>query len=129
MSKPILITLGFISLGLGIIGSFLPILPTTPFVLLSAYLFSKSSNKWYQWLIKMPRFGKSIEDWNERGVISLKSKIICVVSVSFVMIWLAFFSPYHLAIRIIIPIILIGVLSYVCTRPSEELTKKDSEII
>jgi uncharacterized membrane protein YbaN (DUF454 family) len=48
--------LGWIALGLGALGSFLPILPTTPFILLAAYLFSKRSDKLYNCLIKIPKF-------------------------------------------------------------------------
>lgn len=118
MKKPIYISLGFISLGLGILGSVLPILPTTPFVLLSAYLFSKSSDRWYQWLIKMPQFGKNIKDWNDNGIISLKAKIICTLTVSTVMIWIIFYSIYPQIVKIIIPIVLSFVLIFVCTRPS-----------
>ena len=78
MKQKILAFLGFISLGLGIIGAFLPLLPTTPFVLLSAYLFAKSSEKMHNWIMNHRIFGKLIRDFNENKAIPLHVKIIAI---------------------------------------------------
>ena len=118
MSRQILLALGFISLGLGLIGSVLPLLPTTPFLLLSAYFFSKSSDKWYNWLINLPKIGGQIKDWNEHGVISVKSKIFCVISIICVTIWISFFLEVHYIVKLVIPSILILLLVFILTRPS-----------
>jgi uncharacterized protein len=76
--KKILIILGFVSLILGIIGAFLPILPTTPFVLLSAWLFARSSEKFHRKLLNHKIFGKLIRDFQEDKSIPLHTKIISV---------------------------------------------------
>ncbi|MFP2768097.1 YbaN family protein [Oceanisphaera sp. KMM 10153] len=61
--------LGCISLGLGMLGAFLPVLPTTPFVLLAACLFGKSSPRVHRWLVNHPWFGGMIRDWQaHRGL-------------------------------------------------------------
>jgi len=70
--------LGFIFLGLGVIGVFLPLLPTTPFLLVSAGCFAKSSDKWHQWLLSNKIFGTIIKDWQERKCISISTKIIAI---------------------------------------------------
>ena len=78
MLKKLLATLGVISLALVIIGAFLPLLPTTPFVLLSAYLFAKSSEKFHQRLLNHKIFGQLIRDYNEDKSIPLHAKIIAI---------------------------------------------------
>lgn len=70
--------LGFIFLGLGVVGVFLPLLPTTPFLLVAAGCFAKSSEKWHQWLLSNRIFGPVIADWQERKCISVSTKIIAV---------------------------------------------------
>lgn len=75
MKKLLLKTLGIISLILAIIGIFLPILPTTPFLLLSSFLFVRSSDKLYNWLINHRVFGQYIKDYQLNKTIPLKVKI------------------------------------------------------
>ncbi|MCG8572146.1 MAG: YbaN family protein [Spirochaetes bacterium] len=76
MLKIIYIALGTISLGLGIIGIFLPGLPTTPFLLLSAALYVRSSQRLYHWLIEHKWFGGYIKNFQERKAMTLKAKIL-----------------------------------------------------
>ena len=81
--KVLLIALGTISLGLGILGIFLPLLPTTPLLLLAAALYVRSSPKLYDWLMNHPRLGTYIRNFRENKAIPRRAKI---VSVS--MVWL-----------------------------------------
>ena len=76
--KYILIVLGSISLALGVIGIFLPLLPTTPFLLLSATLYVRSSEKLYEWLISQKYLGTYIRNFREHKAIPLRAKIISV---------------------------------------------------
>ena len=76
--KYLLIILGSISLALGVIGIFLPLLPTTPFLLLSAALYVRSSDKLYQWLIHQKYLGTYIRNFREHKAIPLRAKIISV---------------------------------------------------
>jgi len=69
MKRMFLVSAGFISIGLGIIGVFVPLLPTTAFMLLAAWLFSKSSPHWRLWLLNHRWFGKHIRNYTEhRGI-------------------------------------------------------------
>lgn len=70
----LLILIGLTSLLLGIIGIFLPLLPTTPFVLLSAYCFAKSSPRLHAWILANRHFGPSIQQWQNHRTISPKAK-------------------------------------------------------
>ena len=73
--KIILLLLGILSLVLGVIGIFLPVLPTTPFLLLSATLFLRSSQKLYDWLLSHPYLGEYIRNFKEHRAIPLRVKI------------------------------------------------------
>ena len=71
-------SMGFIFLGLGVIGVFLPLLPTTPFLLVSAACFARSSERWHQWLLSNRIFGPMITDWQERKCIARSTKIFAI---------------------------------------------------
>jgi len=77
--------LGFITLFLAFLGVALPLLPTVPFLLLSAFFFSKSSQRMHQWLMSHKLFGKMIEDWHERRAISRKAKYLATLSMGLVL--------------------------------------------
>jgi len=76
--KKIYVFFGILSLFIGFIGIFLPLLPTTPFLLLSAILFSKGSKKLHDWLINHKLFGKYIYEFTVEKAIPLNAKIISI---------------------------------------------------
>jgi uncharacterized membrane protein YbaN (DUF454 family) len=76
--KYLFVCLGIISLGLGVLGIFLPLLPTTPFFLLSAALFTRSSKKMYDWLLNHKIFGNYIRDFLKEKSIPLRIKICSI---------------------------------------------------
>jgi len=68
--------LGWICVGLGIIGALLPLMPTTVFLLIAAWAFAKSSPRWHQWLREHPRFGHMVCCWEEHHAMPTKAKRI-----------------------------------------------------
>ena len=76
--KYFLAFLGTVSLALGVIGIFLPLLPTTPFLLLAAALYFRSSQVLYNWLLAHPHLGPYIRNFRENRAIPLRVKIISV---------------------------------------------------
>lgn len=89
--KIILATLGTITLALGIIGIFLPVLPTTPFLLLSAALYVRSSQRLYDWLMSHRHLGPYIRNFRENKAIPLRVKIVSVSLVWATLLYCAFF--------------------------------------
>ncbi|MDM8558248.1 YbaN family protein [Candidatus Parabeggiatoa sp. HSG14] len=73
--------LGFIFFGLAALGVFLPLLPTTPFLLIAAGCFAKSSEKWHRWLISTRVFGTLLKNWHEKKCISYSTKIVAISSI------------------------------------------------
>ena len=118
MLKPLLFALGWFFFALGVIGAFLPIVPTTPFLLLAALCFSKSSPRFLAWLLAMPVFGAAVEDWRLRRVIRPRAKFLCasMLTLSLVFIWAR--PRPHLAIKIPVTLLMVGVGTFVVTRKS-----------
>ena len=75
----LLTTIGIISVGLGTAGIFLPLLPTTPFLLLAAACFIRSSDRLYQWLIHKRWFGSYIRNYREHRALPLRAKVIALI--------------------------------------------------
>jgi len=113
----VVMALGWLSLVLGFIGIFLPLLPTTPFVPLAAYCFSKSSPRLHHWQINQPRLGPMIQNWEQHGSISQNAKVTATA----LMIGLFSFSFLFLNLSLIIKgaFVCIGtcVLCFIWTRP------------
>lgn len=74
----VLLGIGWTSVALGVIGIFLPVLPTTPFLLLSAACFARSSRRFYEWLVDHPRLGPWIRDYLDGEGIPLKGKVYAI---------------------------------------------------
>ena len=80
MKKTLYKPLGFLFLGLAGLGIILPILPGTPFLLLSAWFFARSSEKWHRRLLNSELFGPLIRNWEERHCISRRTKAVALTS-------------------------------------------------
>jgi uncharacterized membrane protein YbaN (DUF454 family) len=78
MRKHLWVIGGTVSLGLGILGIFLPVLPTTPFLLLAAFCYGRGSERFYNWLVNRSRIGGYIRDYREGRGIPLKQKLLTV---------------------------------------------------
>lgn len=102
--------MGLLSLGLGIVGAWIPVLPTTPFLLLSAALFARSSQKLHRWLLTHPVFGEYIRGFIEDKSIPLKIKIISVSTLWTVMLLTIFvFANEKLWLQLLLFVIAVGV--------------------
>jgi len=78
-TRKLFIVLGSVFFGLGIAGIFLPLLPTTPFLLLSAWCYARGSAKFYNWLMNHPLLGQYIRDWRAGRGIPMKAKVTAAI--------------------------------------------------
>ena len=115
-SHPLWALAGLVALGLGVLGIFLPILPTTPLVLLAAFCFGKGSPRLRAWIMGHKRFGPMIDDWNRTGAIPRRGKraaILAMVAALGLSFWMAL-PGYVIAIQILC---LCGAGTFILTRP------------
>jgi uncharacterized membrane protein YbaN (DUF454 family) len=114
--KYLIAVFGIISLGLGILGIFLPVLPTTPFLLLASFLFLKSSPSLYRWLMEHPRLGPYIKNFMVHKSLPLHVKVVSVSMVWITLLYCAFFVAGHWALSalfiLLATAITVHILSY-----------------
>jgi len=112
-----LIVLGLVSLALGAIGIVVPLLPTTPLVLLAAFAFANSSETLHQWLLDHNVFGPLIDNWRRHGAISRPAKAMAAVSMIAILAitWLMGVAMPVIAVQ---ALVLACVAAFILTRPS-----------
>ena len=116
--KALWISFGILSLILGFIGIFLPLLPTTPFALLAAFCFSKGSDELHEWLLDTKLFGPLIRDWESHGVIRLRVKKISTAMIALLFGYTLIFVKVFLWIKLVVCLSGVLVLCFIWTRPS-----------
>ncbi|MCP5152927.1 MAG: YbaN family protein [Ectothiorhodospiraceae bacterium] len=76
------LVLGWVCVALGVIGAFLPVMPTTVFLLVAAWAFARSSPRWHRWLREHPRFGAVIRGWEEHRAMPRRAKRIALTTLA-----------------------------------------------
>jgi uncharacterized membrane protein YbaN (DUF454 family) len=117
---------GLLFVAVGLAGVVLPVLPTTPFMLLALAAFAKGSPRLHAWLENHPRFGPSLRDWNRYGVIPMRAKVsaLAVMMISLTVMYLG--GPPSM--RVLVPVILLMTVGavFILTRPSRKPGIQDS---
>lgn len=111
---------GWIMLGLGAAGVVLPLLPTAPFVLAAAWMFSRSSPAMAAWLLEHPVLGRPLRAWQEGGAISLRSKLLAIGSMAVGYAVALRFQPTGL-VTTATAAILLAVAMFILTRPTPRM--------
>lgn len=110
--KYVLLFLGFLSLACGVVGIFVPLLPTTPFLLLAAALFFRSSPRAYKWLLGHKRLGPYIRDFRENRSMPLRAKIIALSLLWLTSLHCFFLILDHWALKTLMATVAVGVTIY-----------------
>ena len=118
MKKIILITIGWLCVGLAFVGTFVPGIPTTIFLIVALWAFAKSSKKFHSWLLYHKRFGPILQNWESHKVVPRKAKILMVIlQISAVIIF--HYSLQNIYLTVLLIITLVFVARYVLSLPSE----------
>ena len=115
----LLLIAGTISLILGIIGIFVPLLPTTPFLLLTAFLYFKSSPKAYKWLIEQKHLGPYIVNYREKKIIPLRAKVFSLVLMWTFVLYGVVFIIESTWVRVVLLLIIVGVSIHILSFKSK----------
>ena len=118
LNKYLFLSIGLICMALGFLGVFLPILPTTPFMILAAFCFSKSSRRLHNWLLERPHIGKLILDWQNDGVIRKKAKVASTLVIVPLFSYTLIFVQVSIFVKVLLVLIGLGVLCFIWSRPS-----------
>lgn len=120
------IVLGFIFLGVGAIGIVVPILPTTPFLLLASFFFAKGSKRFHDWFLSTKLYKKYLESFVKLRAMTLKGKLTILIPVSCMLI-ITFILVDNIYARIVLVILFISKYVYFFTQirtvSDEELSK------
>lgn len=111
--RGILIVVGTFSVGLGILGIFLPLLPTTPFLLLAAACYAKSSKRFYNWLLSNKWFGNYIRNYQEKKGVPVKVKVFSISLLWGTIIFTVAFIVSNPLVRLILILIATGVTIHI----------------
>jgi uncharacterized membrane protein YbaN (DUF454 family) len=122
--KTLYLILGFISLILGFFGILLPVFPTTPFIILAAFLFNKSSPRVHSWLTSIPLMGNVIIEWEKEKIVRVKTKVLALIMLWSSMLSTLIFGEFHLSLKLVIVFCGVGISLYLLSFPSSSKIKK-----
>ncbi len=119
MIKAVYVIVGTVSLILGILGIFLPLLPTTPFLLLTAFCYLRGSTRCYNWLMNHKHLGPYIKNFTEHKVIPVRTKIIILTLMWGSMIYCVIFIAPYLMAKVLLLIVATGVTWHILSFKSK----------
>ena len=111
------IGVGWVFTGLGIIGAFVPVMPTTPFLLVALWAFSKSSPRLQKWLLEHPRYGPTLRDWHEYGAIRSSIKVVSITAMAASVVMVYWMTDNVFAITLHVTVVTLTAL-FILSRPS-----------
>jgi len=118
IGRPLLLIFGWTNVGIGMVGIVLPGLPTTVFLLMALWAFSKSSARFHDWLYTHPRLGPPLRNWHQHGVIPLRAKLLAISMMTASFLWVTFGVAESWELPALLAACLIPPAIFIVTRPS-----------
>lgn len=122
----LLIAFGWLNVAVGAIGIVVPGLPTTIFLLIALWAFSKSSGRFQTWLYNHKTLGPPLRAWHEHRAIPLKAKLAAVAMMTASVAILAVFVAEDAVLPLVVSAILLPIAAYIVTRPNGPTTVQTS---
>lgn len=113
-----LVVFGWFNVILAVIGMVLPVMPTTVFLLIALWAFSKSSHRFHRWLYEHPTLGRTIRAWHEHRVIPARAKIMAVGMMASSLAYVTLFVADGWALPLALAMTLSAVSAFIVSRPS-----------
>jgi uncharacterized membrane protein YbaN (DUF454 family) len=110
--------LGWCFFALGAVGTVVPGLPTTPFMLLALWAFAKSSQRFHNWLYAHPVFGPPLQQWHDHRVISGKAKLLSVSTMTASFVYLGFFTDVSVWVKTVTALVMLYGAVFILSKPS-----------
>jgi len=127
--RPVYFLLGWCFFGLGAVGTVVPGLPTTPFMLLALWGFARSSQRFHDWLYTHRLFGPPLQQWQLHGVISPRVKWLSVTTMALSLVYLVFFTPTPAWLMLLTALVMLYGAVFILSRPSRApQTKASGEV-
>ena len=124
MMRPLYFLLGWCFFGLGAVGTVVPGLPTTPFMLLALWAFSKSSQRFHDWLYTHRLFGPPLQQWRIHRVIPGKAKLLAVVTMAVSLVYLVFFTGISVWLKVLTALVMLFGAAFILSKPSRAPASK-----
>lgn len=118
LTRPLLLGMGWLCVGLGIFGIVMPVFPTTPFLLVTLWSFSRSSPEIAERIRNHRLAGPYVRDWEAEGVIPPKAKVLAIMMMAGMLGWLLYQRTAPDWVVAAAAVVMVAVATYVATRPS-----------
>jgi len=116
--RPLLFTLGWLLFALGFVGAFVPVLPTTPLMLLALWCFSRSSDRFHNWLYNHGVFGPPLQQWQQHRVIPRTAKFVAVFFMTASLIYVFGFLDTPVWVKVLMSATMAIGFWFILTKPS-----------
>lgn len=118
--RGVYLALGFLSLALGVVGTVLPGIPTTMPIILAAFFFSKSSQRFDDWMLNHKVFGPLVRDWRAGVGFSARAKVIAIAAIAVTFTITTVWVVDHTAVRIALILLAMGITAYIMWLPTKQ---------